>query len=172
MLIHNAVLLVILYSCIITSNVIVDVFTCMLRGFVWSFICSMSIILLFTFWMGVIQTNDRLLHCYLVKSSKTVTSETIFIYMRHWYCYLPVRVNCKPLRHGEISFKALFPEVNKGSWRNRWQVHTHKHTALHESFFVLSTLHPVSIRSFLWEKKKERNQINVKNAIFFSSSTT
>lgn len=48
------------------------------------------------------------------------------------------------------AFKASLPEVSKGDWGNLVGKHTHinVHTSVHESFLVLCTLHPVSIRSF------------------------
>lgn len=64
------------------------------------------------------------------------------------------------------AFKATLPEVSKGDWGNLVGKHTHinVHTSVHESFLVLCTLHPVSIRSFPEKKPMLKMQL------FFSSS--
>lgn len=72
----------------------------------------------------------RRLHCYLVKCLHTHTFETICVYIHHWYCYLPVGVHCKPLRHGELyCLYSLTPLSQQGRPGDpHWHVHTHKCT--------------------------------------------
>lgn len=117
---------------------------------------SLSVIQLFMFWMGVIHTDKRLSPLTpLLPRQHAHTSVTIRAYVHRWYCYLPVGVHCKPLRHGELySLYSLAPLSQQGGpGEPRWKAHTQLKQQL---VIVLNFLSILSVFPFcfLGEKKQ------------------
>lgn len=95
--IARAILLLVLHSSIITWKICV---ACVKRLCLARHLFSVTMLPPFS--KAEIQSGERLPHCYLVKSVRTVRSGAIFVHAHRWYCYLPVRLHCKPLRREEI----------------------------------------------------------------------